>query len=95
MKYIVLAILAFASSSSWAGADIECGKKRGTVECTANKEMTIVRVVLNGGECGQTRLSQQLSAGDKFVVPGSKECYYTRRVTLFSSAGKTYDILAL
>lgn len=95
MKYIILALLIFSIQSSWAGSDLECGKKRGAVECTINTEMTIVGVVLNGGECGHYRLSQQLRAGDKFTVPGSKECYYTRRVTLYSASGKTYDILAL
>jgi hypothetical protein len=77
----------------------DCSKKKGLIECKVLKDGVSVHAVsLNGGECNapHSKIHHTLmKKGDKFTVPGSRECYYVRKVSITTHEGKKQTFLAL
>jgi hypothetical protein len=94
MKKLILLFCLFPSISLAAEA-FECSKKEGDVVCKANQDnIAISSIVINGGECESPYNSKLhhkvMRKGDKFVVPGAKECFYVRSVHINTHDGKTH-----
>lgn len=73
----------------------ECSKKDGDVVCKALKDNVAVNsIVINGGECESpidSKLHHKIMMkGDKFIVPGAKDCFYVRSVHINTHDGKTH-----
>lgn len=82
MNRLILA-LCMISTSSMASDDISCQKnikKEFVVTCEAKKEADIALVAINGGECAAPAFHKHVAG--KFDLPGTKECFYVRSVTL-------------
>lgn len=72
-----------------ASEDLSCDKKSNDshiIHCKAKKVMNVSLVSINGGECNAPSFRWSGSGG--FSIPGTKECYYVRSVTL-SIDGRT------
>lgn len=70
------------------------------VECKANKDgVAIKNIVLNGGDCESNQHPKIhhkiMRKGDKFIVPGSKECGYVAGVIVYTHSGKTEHFNAM
>ncbi len=93
MKKLIL-LFCLIPSISFA-SDFECKKKDGDVECKAIKDnIAISSIIINGGEC-ESPLNQKLHhkimmKGDKFIVPGAKDCFYVRSVHINTHDGKSH-----
>ena len=90
----LIALLCLIPSISFAD-DFDCGKKSdGHVECHVKKDdVWIYNTELNGGECQSPFHGgihkRLLHKGDKFTVPGTKECPFVRSLKIFEGNGKT------
>ena len=91
MKRILISML-LIPSMAYAKEDIECNKKPPdhTVHCTFEKDITINRIVINGGECGDFNINQHIPAHHHWVVPNIKSCSYTSSLTLQTNDGKIH-----
>lgn len=98
-RYLVLAL--FVPSLAWAGDDyFECTKHDGEVHCKAKLDnVAIQSIEINGGKCpspvNEALHHKVMIKGDKFTVPGSKECHYVSKITIHTHDGKTQHIHAL
>jgi hypothetical protein len=73
----------------------ECSKKDGDVVCKVKEDnIAISSIIINGGECESpvdSKLHHKIMMkGDRFVVPGSRDCYYVRSVHINTHDGKTH-----
>ena len=102
MKKLLL-LLALIPNVAYAGDEaFECTKKHGTgeIQCTAKQDRVAVdSITLNGGDCpseAHPKIHHKvMMKGDKFIVPGSKECHYVSGMTLKTHHGKTQHFHAL
>lgn len=84
MKRLAI-IMSFISSTAYAGEDLICEKKPmndHVVYCKAKKSVSVSLININGGECLSPPFFKQVVAGSSFNIPGTKECYHTRSITL-------------
>jgi len=88
MKKLIL-LFCFIPSIAFAEA-FDCHKKDGEVECKAKEDVAISSIVINGGECDCSLHNKRVRKGDKFIVPGSKECFYVRSIHINTHDGKTH-----
>ena len=82
MKRLILALCLF-NTSVMASEDFSCQKnlkKAFVVTCESKKEADVTLVAINGGECNAPAFHKHLTG--KFDLPGTKECFYVRSVTL-------------
>lgn len=79
----VFVMLILSCSMALASDDITCEKKsvdNHNVHCKAKKALNVTLVSINGGECFAPSFHWH-DAGD-FTIPGTKDCFYVRSVTL-------------
>jgi hypothetical protein len=93
MKKLIL-LFCFIPSITLAEA-FDCHKKDGDVECKAKEDgVAISSILINGGECESPYSSKlhhkTMRKGDKFIVPGAKECFYVRSIHINTHDGKTH-----
>ena len=92
MKKLIL-FFCLIPSLSFAEA-FDCHKKDGEVECKAKEDVAINSIEINGGECespyNPKLHHKRMKKGDKFIVPGSKECFYVRSIHINTHDGKTH-----
>lgn len=88
MKKLIL-FFCLIPTLSFAEA-FDCHKKDGEVECKAKEDVSISSITINGGECESSLYNKRVRKGDKFVVPGSKDCFYVRSVHINTHDGKTH-----
>lgn len=85
-------------SIAYAKEDIECAKKNTTdhaVHCNFEKAVTITRITINGGECGDFTANQYIPAHHHWIVPNTKSCSYTSGLTLQTNDGKIHKFAPL
>jgi len=78
-------MLLLSCSIGVASADVSCQKKTShafAVECKSKKDVDVSLVAINGGECASVPFHTHMSADKGFEIPGTKECFYVRSVTL-------------
>lgn len=93
MKKLIL-IFCLIPTLSFAEA-FECSKHDGNVVCKAKENGVAVNSIsINGGECASpydAKLYHKvMKKGDKFTVPGSKDCFYVRSVHINTHDGETH-----
>lgn len=100
-KLLILAAL--LPGIAYAGDEpFECNHNHhdGELHCSVKAETVSIRSVsINGGECEAPARHQVFSKtyhkGEKFTVPGTKECSYVRSVSITTDSGKTQTMTAL
>ena len=96
-----LAFFALIPSLAYAAEDaFECSKHDGEIQCKAKLDNVAVQTIeINGGKCASPVDSnlhhKVMMKGDKFNVPGSKECHYVSKITIQTHDGRTQHIHAL
>ena len=96
-----LALVALIPSLSYAGDDtFDCSKRGGEIQCKAKLDNVAIQTIeINGGRCNSPvddKLHHKvMMKGDKFIVPGSKECHYVSKITIQTHDGRTQHINAL
>ena len=103
MKKIIFTLLLLPSIAYAGDEEFECTKnhKQGyAVECKAKKNGVAVNSIeINGGECSSpinSKIHHKLmQIGQKFIVPGSKECGYVAGVTVHTHSGKIEHFTAM
>lgn len=99
MNKYALAILLMATPA-YAYDHFECSKHNGEVSCKATKDNVVIdHIEINNGNCASvmnSNLQQKtLMKGEKFVVPGSKECFYVSGVKFTLKGGHVDHIPAM
>jgi hypothetical protein len=87
-------VMLLLSCSAALAEDISCQKKpthNFVIECKSKKEADVSLLALNGGECASVAFHKHVGAEKAFEIPGTKECFYVRSVTL-SIDGKSKTI---
>ena len=100
-KLLVLA--AFLPGLAWAGDEpFDCNHNHhdGELHCSVKAETVSVRsVAINGGECSTPAhhevFNRTYHKGQKFTVPGTKDCAYVRSISITTGDGKTQHLHAL
>lgn len=95
MRLLLSLSLLFVTQLATAGENVECAHHHGAIRCKFNEDMILVDATINGGECPVPPFRHYAKAGSKFIIPGSKECYYCRSLTLTTSEGKTYRFIGM
>lgn len=99
MKKYALAILLLATPAH-AYDHFECSKHSGEVSCKATKDNVVIEnILINNGTCASSMNAnlhhKVLMKGEKFVIPGSKECFYVSGVTFFLKGGHVDHLPAM
>ena len=94
MKKILLALLLIPTLAYAGDEEFDCSHKEGVVECHAKQDgVAIQSIELNGGNCESLvhpKIHHKvMRKGDKFVIPGSKECGYVAGVKIHTHSGKS------
>lgn len=97
MKKILLSLLLLSTMAYAGDEEFDCAKSHKhdhAVECTAKHDnVAIQSIELNGGNCESAvhpKIHHKvMKKGDKFIVPGSKECGYVASVIVHTHNGKT------
>lgn len=101
----LLFLAAFIPNAAYASDAFDCIKNHASSEsaeiiCTAKHDnVAIKEIKLNGGNC--TNLVSEkihhkvMMRGDKFVVPGTKECGYVSGMSIKDHNGKTHHFHAM
>lgn len=98
-KLLVLA--AFLPGFAWAGDEaLDCAKHDGVLQCKVKADRVSVRsVTINGGDCPAPAkheiFNKTFYKGEKFSIPGTKECHYVSGVSIMLGNGKTQHLHAL
>lgn len=93
MRQIIF-LLMLLPAYAYAGNDeFECSHHNGVVECKAAQDgVSVSSITINGGECSSPvhpKIHHKvMMKGDKFIVPGSRECNYVATLTIQSHSGK-------
>lgn len=94
MRLLLISIMLCMSGVSWASDDISCEKKSTSnhvVHCKSKKDVGVALISINGGECSAPWFHRYVHSGESFEIPGTKECGYTRSITLsVSGHDKTF-----
>ncbi len=98
----LLPILLLTSTMAYAGdEEFDCHKNHDhAVECKAKHDNVAVQSIeINGGSCESVvhpKIHHKvMKSGDKFEVPGSKECGYVASVSVHTHSGKTQHFNAM
>lgn len=95
MRNKLVAVCCFLSTAATASEDISCqkdSKKEFVVFCDAKKHLEVSLVSINGGDCEAPVFHH--SGKGKFAIPGTKECWHTRAITLsIDGRSKTFGPL--
>jgi len=96
MKRILFTLL-LMPSLAYAKEDIQCDKKPPdhAVHCTFEKDITINRITINGGDCGDFVVNQHIPAKHHWVVPNTKSCSYASSLTLQTNDCKIHKFAPL
>ena len=103
MKKILLFALLLPSVAYAGDEEFDCAKSHKqdhAVECKAKHDgVAIQSIEINGGNCESAvhpKIHHKvMRSGDKFVVPGSKECGYVASVVVHTHSGKTLHFYAM
>lgn len=103
MKRLCLILLTIPSLAYASDEEFHCEKNiknNHSIECKANKDGVAVKsILLNGGNCESAEHPaihhRIMHKGDKFTVPGSKECGYVAGVTVNTHSGKSLHFNAM
>lgn len=102
MKKMLFAMLLIPSIAYAGDEEFDCHKSHTdhSVECTAKKDgVAIQSIEINGGNCLSSVDSKihhkSMNHGDKFTVPGSKECGYVAKITVHTHSGKIQHFNAM
>ena len=99
MKKILFALLLVPTLAHAGDEEFECAKNvkhDHSIECKAKKDgVAIQSIELNGGACESPVHPKIMRAGDKFTVPGTKECGYVAGMTVHTHSGKTLHFHAM
>ena len=79
----IFVMLLLSCSVAMASDDLSCEKKptdNHHIHCKAKKVIDVSLVSINGGECNAASFHWH-GSGD-FTIPGTKECFYVKAVTL-------------
>lgn len=98
----LLPILLLTSTMAYAGdEEFDCHKNHEhAVECKAKRDgVGIKDIQINGDECESVPNSKinhhAIHKGEKFTVPGSKECFYVRGMTILLEDGNSQHFNAM
>jgi hypothetical protein len=99
MKKFAIAFLMLTTPAN-AYEHFECSKHDGEVSCKTTKQNVMIDdIKINNGNCSSDTnasfLHKTLMKGEKFVVPGSKECFYVSGVTITLKGGHVDHIPAM
>jgi hypothetical protein len=96
MKKLLYTIL-LIPSIAFAKEDIECAKKPPDfqVHCNFKVNVTVTRVSLNGGECGDFEVYRNVPTGYHWIIPKTDSCHYVSGLTLYTKEGKIYKFAPL
>jgi|688.fasta_scaffold1432473_1 hypothetical protein len=102
MKKLVI-LAAFLPGVAYAGDEpFDCNHNHhdGEMHCSVKAESVTVRSVsINGGECAAPTqheiFNKTYYKGQKFTVPGTRECFYVRSIAITTGSGKTQHMHAL
>lgn len=95
MKQIFASLYLIICFHASASPEVECAHKKGEVVCAFNREAVVIGAVINGGECAVPKIYKPVHSGEKFVIPGSKDCFYNRMLWLFTDDGKVHKFYAM
>lgn len=103
MKKILFSLLLVPSIAYAGDEQFDCHKSHKldhAVECTAKQDnVAIQSIEINGGNCESLvhpKIHHKvMKKGDKFIVPGSKECGYVASVIVHTHNGKTEHFYAM
>lgn len=95
MQYALIALL-LLSPAAHAREEVECAKKKDNlVHCDFEKAVTITRIIINGGECGDFVVNQHIPAHHHWVISNTKSCSYASSLTLQTNDGKIHKFAPL
>ena len=95
MRYVLVALLSLMPAAH-AREEVECTKKKDNlVHCDFEKAVTITRITINGGDCGDFSISQHIPAHHHWVISNTKSCHYVSSLTLQTSDGRIHRFAPL
>lgn len=101
MKKILAMFLLFPSLAFAGDEAFDCAKKsNGEIECKAKRDNVAVdSIKINGGSC-ESPVHEKIHhkvmmKGDKFYVPGAKDCHYVSGMSIKTHDGKTQHFHAM
>jgi len=96
MLRLVFVFLALALPLTvFAEDDVQCAHHHGAIQCKFKQSMVLVGATINGGECPVPSFKKAVADGSKFIIPGSKECYYARSLVIWTEDGRVYRFVAM